>query len=94
MRDCIPTFDLFITYSTLGYFDDPILSSFFNYNKFDLTVLIFHELFHTIYFYKNKVQLNENLANFFGREMAIEYYKKLGLEVDAIEKREAWSTDS
>lgn len=75
-------------YSTLGYFDDPILSSFFNYNKFDLTELIFHELFHTIYFYKDKVQLNENLANYFGKQMALEYYKKQGWSTSELAKRE------
>ena len=33
-------------YSTLGYFDDPIISSFFRYNDFQLAELVFHELFH------------------------------------------------
>lgn len=65
-------------YSTLGYFDDPILSSFFIYDEFDLAELIFHELFHTIFFIKNQVELNENLANYFGKEMAIEYFKLKG----------------
>ena len=62
-------------YSTLGYFTDTILSSFFQYEEFDLAELIFHELFHTIFFLKNEVDLNENLANYFGREMAFEYFK-------------------
>jgi len=61
-------------YSTLGYFTDTILSSFFYYNEFDLCELIFHELFHTIFFIKDEVQLNENLANYFGKEMAMEYF--------------------
>lgn len=61
-------------YSTLGYFTDPILSSFFNYKDYDLAELIFHELFHTILFIKNEVKFNENLANYFGQEMAKEYF--------------------
>jgi predicted aminopeptidase len=61
-------------YSTLGYFTDTILSSFFYYNDYDLSELIFHELFHTIFFIKDEVDLNENLANYFGKEMAMEYF--------------------
>jgi predicted aminopeptidase len=63
-------------YSTLGYFTDNILSSFFFYKEFELAELIFHELFHTIFFAKDEVDFNENLANYFGREMANEYFKK------------------
>lgn len=62
-------------YSTLGYFTDTILSSFFHYNDIELTELIFHELFHTIFFVKNEVELNENLANYFSKEMMEEYFK-------------------
>lgn len=63
-------------YSTLGYFTDTILSSFFHYNDYALAELIFHELFHTIFFVKDNVSLNENLANFFGKELAKIYFKK------------------
>ena len=62
-------------YSTLGYFEDRILSSFFYYNDLDLAELIFHELFHTIFFIKDDVDLNENLANFFGKELVRIYFK-------------------
>ena len=62
-------------YSTLGYFSDPILSSFFHFDDFELAELIFHEIFHSIFFVKNEVDLNENLANFFGAELAYQYFK-------------------
>lgn len=61
-------------YSTLGYFNDTILSSFFHYQDFSLAELIFHELFHTIFFVKDNVELNENLANFFGEILALKYF--------------------
>ncbi|MDD4972832.1 MAG: aminopeptidase [Bacteriovorax sp.] len=63
-------------YSTLGYFTDTILSSFFHYNDYELAELIFHELFHTIFFINNQVELNENLANYFAKEMLEEYFTK------------------
>lgn len=61
-------------YSTLGYFEDRILSSFFHYDKYELAELVFHELFHVMYFLKDNVDFNENLANFFGEQMAREYF--------------------
>ncbi len=62
-------------YSTLGYFEDRILSSFFDYDDVELAELIFHELFHTVYFIKDEVELNENLANYYGKELLKEYFK-------------------
>ncbi|PIP94524.1 MAG: hypothetical protein COW00_18510 [Bdellovibrio sp. CG12_big_fil_rev_8_21_14_0_65_39_13] len=62
-------------YSTLGHFEDPILSSFFYYDDVELAELIFHELFHTLFFAKNEVDLNESLANYFAEEMRSDYFK-------------------
>jgi predicted aminopeptidase len=67
-------------YSTLGYFTDNILSSFFHYNDYELAELIFHELFHTIFFVTNEVDLNENLANYFSKEMLEGYFKSTNQE--------------
>ncbi len=62
-------------YSTLGHFEDRILSSFFQYDKYELAELVFHELFHVMYFLKSNVDFNENIANFFGEQMAKEYFE-------------------
>ncbi len=62
-------------YSTLGYFNDRILSSFFQYGDYALAELVFHELFHTLFFAKGEVELNENLANYFSQEMVAEYFQ-------------------
>jgi predicted aminopeptidase len=62
-------------YSTLSYLEDRILSSFFEYDETELAELVFHELFHTIFFIKDEVELNENLANLYGKEMLKEYFK-------------------
>lgn len=62
-------------YSTLGYLEDRILSSFFEYDDVELAELIFHELFHTVFFIKDDVDLNENLANLYGKELLQEYFK-------------------
>jgi predicted aminopeptidase len=76
-------------YSTLGYFNDTILSSFFHYTDYELAELIFHELFHTIFFVKNEVELNENLANYFAKQMVEEYFiQTKQLEYLKIKKKE------
>jgi predicted aminopeptidase len=67
-------------YSTLGYFTDTILSSFFEYDDYELAELIFHELFHTIFFVKDEVDMNENLANYFSKAMLEEYFLSVNKE--------------
>ena len=62
-------------YSSLGYLEDRILSSFFHYDDIELAELVFHELFHTVFFIKNEVDLNENMANLYGKALVQEYFK-------------------
>ncbi|MGR3809034.1 aminopeptidase [Jiulongibacter sp. NS-SX5] len=57
-------------WSTLGYLDDPILSSMLEKDKGQLAALIIHELTHGTLFVKNDLAFNENLADFVGDEGA------------------------
>lgn len=75
-------------YSTLGNFSDPILSTFFQYSDNYLVEVIFHELFHTIYFPKNEVDLNENMASYFARKMSYEYLKLSNQDIEEEKNRE------
>ena len=49
-------------YSTLGYFDDPVLSTFVRYREVDLARLIFHELAHQVVYVKDDTSFNESFA--------------------------------
>ena len=49
-------------YSTLGYFDDPVLSTFVKYREVDLARLIFHELAHQVLYVKDDTSFNESFA--------------------------------
>ncbi len=49
-------------YSTLGWFDDPILSTFLNRSKLRLTSLLFHELAHQKLYIQNDSAFNEGFA--------------------------------
>lgn len=63
-------------YSSLGKYNDRVLSSFFRYSEEKLAELIFHELFHGVFFIKDKVRLNENLATFFAKKMVEKLYDR------------------
>ena len=49
-------------YSTLGWFDDPLLSSFIRTPDSQLARLIFHELAHQLVYAKNDTAFNESFA--------------------------------
>ena len=49
-------------YSTLGWFNDPVLSSFINYSDGELARLIFHELAHQVVYAQGDSQFNESFA--------------------------------
>ncbi len=53
-------------WSTLGFLNDPILSSFLDRPEGSLAELIIHELTHGTLFIKNSLEYNENLADFVG----------------------------
>jgi predicted aminopeptidase len=54
-------------YSTLGWFDDPLLSSFIHWSEANLADLLFHELAHSRVWLKGDVAFNEAFASFVGR---------------------------
>jgi len=49
-------------YSTLGYFSDPMLSTFIRYPDTDIARLIFHELAHQVAYAKDDTVFNESYA--------------------------------
>jgi predicted aminopeptidase len=49
-------------YSTLGHFDDPILSTMVGWNDVELAAIIFHELTHQLLYVSNDASFNEALA--------------------------------
>ena len=49
-------------YSTLGRFDDPLLSTFIRYADVELARLVFHELAHQVAYVKDDSTFNESFA--------------------------------
>lgn len=51
-------------YSTLGWYDDPVLSSMLHWSDEELVRLIFHELAHQQVYVRNDTAFNESYATF------------------------------
>lgn len=49
-------------YSTLGWFNDPVLSTFLRRQDYQLVALLFHELAHEILYIKGDTTFNESFA--------------------------------
>jgi predicted aminopeptidase len=49
-------------YSTLGWFSDPVLSTFINYPEPEIARIVFHELAHQVVYVKGDTVFNESFA--------------------------------
>lgn len=64
-------------FSTLGWFNDPLLSTVIEYDDEDLVDTVIHELTHNTLFVPSHVSFNESFANFVGAHGAIDYFCSL-----------------
>jgi len=64
-----------VAYSTLGWFDDPVLSTFVNWPDTDLAGLIFHELAHGRVFVPGDTPFNEAFASFVERRGVVQWLR-------------------
>jgi len=78
-------------FSTLGWFDDPLLAHLLKYDKVTLAEVIFHELLHNTLFIKGAVSFNESLANFVGHQAAMLFFRERYGENSRELKREVQS---
>ncbi len=57
-------------YSTLGWFNDPLLNTFIDWPEGELANLLIHELAHSVVWIRGDVRLNESFASFVGHQGA------------------------
>lgn len=80
--------DVFVSgveaYSTLGWFDDPILSSMLGWGDERLATLIFHELAHQRFYVKDDSEFNESFASFVEQEGSRQWRTARGLPAESL----------
>ena len=66
-------------YSTLGWFNDPIMNSMMNWGDERLATLIFHELAHQRFYVQDDTEFNESFASFVEQEGTRQWRAAQGL---------------
>ena len=84
-----------VAFSSLGFFNDPLLSNLLKLDKVELAGVITHELFHRTYFLANDIMFDESAATWVGGRGAMEFFAATeGPEsADAIAARGIYSSD-
>jgi len=92
-------FDIYLygvsAYSTLGWFDDPVLNTFFRKDDASLAGLIFHELAHQQLYLKNDSAFNEAFAKTVEREGVLRWLQRSAPEkiepyLQSLERKKAF----
>ena len=73
-------------YSTLGWFDDPLLSTFLEWPVERLAELLFHELAHVVVYVAGDTAFNEAYASFVGERGAMRWLEARGDDVEQYRK--------
>lgn len=78
-------------FSTLGWFEDPLLSSMLRMDEHNFVSTLIHETVHANLYIEGESKFNERVATFLGQLGAEAYYEKLnrGEEIRTLVKNEA-----
>ena len=90
-------FDVYLrpasAFSTLGWFNDPLLSTTLELDSASLANTVIHELTHNTFYAPGQAIFNESFANFVGSRGAMWFFHSRGDSLNERLSREDWESD-